>query len=222
MTTETARLSAPAFRRYHQTTLSGYYAGGGKGDKKLVYRTDIIRKYPPYPEFPNEKYVALAAKYRLIDRDYKLAVLNRVLCHVTYLEDGSSHTMWKQYAKNPRGFLYWRQLCLTYPAAATRTVLDSIHYDAACFLAKEPALMLRSPKKVLTMLCTPLGAGLSVLIRLMAARAPEQSAKGLYDPEIIHYCWFGRAPLPDKSQKECAESWRKHCCGLYDFGMERR
>ena len=66
-----------------ETTLSGYYAGGGKGDKKLVYRTDIIRKYPPYPEFPNEKYVALAAKYRLIDRDYKLAVLNRVLCHVT-------------------------------------------------------------------------------------------------------------------------------------------
>lgn len=95
-----------------ETTLSGYYAGGGKGDKKLVYRTDITRKYPPYPEFPNEKYVALAAKYRLIDRDYKLAVLNRVLCHVTYLEDGSSHTMWKQYAKNPRGFLYWRQLSL--------------------------------------------------------------------------------------------------------------
>ena len=160
-----------------ETTLSGYYAGGGKGDKKLVYRTDIIRKYPPYPEFPNEKYVALAAKYRLIDRDYKLAVLSRVLCHVTYLEDGSSHTMWKQYAKNPRGFLYWRQLCLTYPAAATRTVLDSIHYDAACFLAKEPALMLRSPKKVLTMLCTPLGAGLSVLIRLMAARTERKAQK---------------------------------------------
>ena len=142
-----------------------------------MYRTDIIRKYPPYPEFPNEKYVALAAKYRLIDRDYKLAVLSRVLCHVTYLEDGSSHTMWKQYAKNPRGFLYWRQLCLTYPAAATRTVLDSIHYDAACFLAKEPARMLRSPKKLLTMLCTPLGAGLSVLIRLMAAHTERKLQK---------------------------------------------
>ena len=29
-------------------------------------------------------------------------------------------------------------------------------------------------------------------------------------PKIIHYCWFGRAPLPDKAQK-CIESWRKHC-----------
>lgn len=29
-------------------------------------------------------------------------------------------------------------------------------------------------------------------------------------PKIIHYCWFGRAPLPDKTKK-CIESWRKHC-----------
>lgn len=29
-------------------------------------------------------------------------------------------------------------------------------------------------------------------------------------PKIIHYCWFGRAPLPDKAKK-CIESWRKHC-----------
>ena len=32
-----------------ETTLVGYYANGGSGDKKLVYRTDIINKYPPYP-----------------------------------------------------------------------------------------------------------------------------------------------------------------------------
>lgn len=29
-------------------------------------------------------------------------------------------------------------------------------------------------------------------------------------PKIIHYCWFGRAPLPDKAKK-CIDSWRKHC-----------
>ena len=27
-------------------------------------------------------------------------------------------------------------------------------------------------------------------------------------PKIIHYCWFGRNPLPD-SAKKCIESWRK-------------
>ena len=80
-----------------ETTLTGYYANGGYGDKKLVYRTDVIKKYPSYPVFPGEKYVALAYKYRLIDQDYKLAILNEVLCNVEYQDDGSSATMWKQY-----------------------------------------------------------------------------------------------------------------------------
>jgi len=29
-------------------------------------------------------------------------------------------------------------------------------------------------------------------------------------PKIIHYCWFGRNPLP-KMAVECIESWKKHC-----------
>lgn len=29
-------------------------------------------------------------------------------------------------------------------------------------------------------------------------------------PKIIHYCWFGKAPFPDKVIK-CIESWRKYC-----------
>lgn len=29
-------------------------------------------------------------------------------------------------------------------------------------------------------------------------------------PKIIHYCWFGKQPLPEKAQ-ECIDSWRKFC-----------
>jgi len=29
-------------------------------------------------------------------------------------------------------------------------------------------------------------------------------------PKIIHYCWFGGAPLPAK-EKRCIESWKKNC-----------
>ena len=28
-------------------------------------------------------------------------------------------------------------------------------------------------------------------------------------PKVIHYCWFGRNPLPDSAVK-CIESWRKY------------
>ncbi len=73
-----------------ETTLVGYYANGGLGDKKLVYRTDVINSVPEYPVFEGEKYVALAYKYRLIDQKYKLYVLNDVLCDVEYQQDGSS------------------------------------------------------------------------------------------------------------------------------------
>ena len=40
-----------------QTTLGGFYAQGGKGDKKMIYRTEIINQYPEYPLFKGEKYV---------------------------------------------------------------------------------------------------------------------------------------------------------------------
>ncbi len=29
-------------------------------------------------------------------------------------------------------------------------------------------------------------------------------------PKVIHYCWFGRNPLPPLAQR-CIESWRKYC-----------
>ena len=29
-------------------------------------------------------------------------------------------------------------------------------------------------------------------------------------PRKIHYCWFGRNPLPEKAKK-CIASWQKYC-----------
>ena len=34
-----------------ETTVTGYYTAGGAGDKKLIYRTDVINEFPPYPVF---------------------------------------------------------------------------------------------------------------------------------------------------------------------------
>ena len=93
-----------------ETTVIGYYAAGGSGDKKLIYRTDIIKQYPAYPVFEGEKYVALSYKYRLIDQTYKMAVLNEIVCNVEYQPDGSTGTMWKQYLKNPKGWMFWRKI----------------------------------------------------------------------------------------------------------------
>ena len=141
-----------------ETTLTGFYAAGGKGDKKLVYRTDVINKYPAYPVFEDEKYVALAYKYRLIDQDYKLAVLNKVLCNVEYQPDGSSATMYQQYVKNPKGFAFWRKVCMQYPESKKRLLIDCMHYVAESKLAGNKHYIQESPRKALTVLMAPAGS----------------------------------------------------------------
>lgn len=150
------------------TTLKDYYAQGGKGDKKLVYRTDIIKKYPPYPVFEGEKYVALAYKYRLIDQDYKLAVLNEVLCDVEYQADGSSGTMYRQYLKNPKGFAFWRKVSMQYPESKKRMFRDCVHYVSSSLISHNYHFIKESPKKFYTILATPLGVIFTVFIKYKA------------------------------------------------------
>lgn len=151
-----------------ETTLMGYYASGGSGDKKLVYRTDVIKQYPPYPVFEGEKYVALAYKYRLIDQDYKLAVLNEVLCNVEYQPDGSSNNMLRQYLRNPQGFAFWRKICMKYPESSSRVFMDCVHYVSSSILSKNGRFITESPKKVLTVLAIPFGVALTIFIKVKA------------------------------------------------------
>jgi len=145
-----------------------HYAAGGSGDKKLIYRTDIINQYPPYPVFEGEKYVALSYKYRLIDQTWKLAVLDEVVCNVEYQPDGSSGTMWKQYLKNPRGFAFWRKVCMQYPYSTKRLVIDCIHYCTSSILAKNRNYIKESPRKLLTLACTPFGCVLAQVAKRKA------------------------------------------------------
>lgn len=140
-----------------ETTLSGYYNQGGFGDKKLVYRTDIINEYPPYPVFEGERYVGLNYKYILIDQKYKLLVLNEVLCNVEYQLDGSTNNMWKQYYNNPKGFAFLRKFYMQHNNSLKRDIMDCIHYVSSSLLANNPNFIKESPKKLLTILCIPFG-----------------------------------------------------------------
>lgn len=147
-----------------ETTISGYYAAGGAGDKKLVYRTDVINAYPEYPIFEGEKYVSLSYKYLLIDQDYKLAVLNDVLCNVEYQLDGSSNSMWSQYLKNPKGFAFWRTVRMRYSSSSKRTFIDCIHYVSSSLISKNVHFIRESPRKAYTILAIPFGVALAIIV----------------------------------------------------------
>ncbi len=146
------------------TTLMGYYNNGGFGDKKLIYRTDIIKATPPYPVFDNEKYVALAYKYHLIDEKYELKILNECVCIVDYQMDGSSTNMYRQYVRNPKGFAFWRKEQMEHSINIKQKFKACIHYVSSSLIAKNKHFVKESPEKFLTVLSIPIGYILKVIV----------------------------------------------------------
>lgn len=139
------------------TTLVGYYAAGGKGDKKLVYRTEVIKNYPEYPIFEGERYVGLAYKYMLIDADYELIVLNCPLATVEYQIDGSSYNMYRQYWNNPRGFAFYRRTEMVCAPTLRRRFISCIHYVSSSIIARNQHFIAESPRKIMTFFAVPFG-----------------------------------------------------------------
>lgn len=134
-----------------------YYHKGGKGDKKLIYRTDIMKRYPEYPVFEGEKLVTMGFKYLLIDQDYKLLVLNKPICVVEYLTDGSTKNIFKQFRRNPKGFAYHKWTLLKYEKSILYRCKYSIQYVAFSLMAKNRKFIRTSSQKAFTVIMIPLG-----------------------------------------------------------------
>ncbi|MFY7739049.1 MAG: glycosyltransferase family 2 protein [Flavobacterium sp.] len=147
------------------TTLEDFYINGGTGDKKLVYRTEVITKYPEYPIFEGERYVGLGTKYLFVDKDYEMVTLNEVLVIVDYQPTGSSNTMFYQYMKYPKGFIYNRITTMRYSKSTKRKFIEAIHYISSCIILKRSNFLKDSPEKLLTLLAVPFGVALYLLIR---------------------------------------------------------
>ncbi|MBP9989137.1 MAG: glycosyltransferase family 2 protein [Ruminococcus sp.] len=150
------------------TTLGGYYKRGGSGDKKLIYRTDVMKKYPAYPEFQGEKYVSLAYKYSKADKDYTLLIMNEPVCVVEYMEDGSSTNMYKQYLRNPKGFAFIRKNDMIDNPDIKDVFRNCVHYVSSSIISKNSHFVSESPKKALTVLAIPFGVALTVHIKRKA------------------------------------------------------
>ena len=135
------------------------------GDKKLVYRTDVIKKYPSYPIFEGEKFVPLGYLYQLIDQDYMLFPINEVLCKVEYMIDGSSMNMLKQYRRHPKGFAFSRKVRMKLARNKKDQFKNAIHYVSSSLFIKNKNFISESPKKLVLFFAIPLGVLLNIYIR---------------------------------------------------------
>ena len=134
-----------------------YNKHGVSGDKKFVYRTELTRKFP-YPEYAGEKYIGLDYKYKKLDEKYELALINKVVCIVEYMDDGSSKNMLKQYRNNPRGWCFFRLENLKIPNTSLKYKFkEYIHYVSSSLILKEKNFLQGVPSKGLAILAFPFG-----------------------------------------------------------------
>lgn len=143
-----------------------YNKHGIYGDKKFVYRTDLIKKFP-YPEYEGEKYVGLDYKYKKLDENYELALVNKSICVVEYMEDGSSMNMLNQYRKNPKGWCFFRLENLKIEKSSLKYKFkECIHYVSSSIMSKNKDFISKSPQKLLTIISIPFGLALYSYIML--------------------------------------------------------
>ncbi len=143
-----------------------YNKHGVYGDKKFVYRTDLIKKFP-YPEYEGEKYVGLDYKYKKLDENYELALVNKSICVVEYMEDGSSMNMLNQYRKNPKGWCFFRLENLKIEKSSLKYKFkECIHYVSSSIMSKNKDFISKSPQKLLTIISIPFGLALYSYIML--------------------------------------------------------
>lgn len=139
-----------------------------KGDKKFIGVTSIIKQYPSIPVFEGEKYHSLYFKQHLIERDYSIIILNRPVCVVEYMEDGSSKNMFFQYVRNPKGFCNERKFVMKNAPTLKLRYEAAIHYVAESFLAKDKQFLKNSTNTIVTFFAIIPGILLFCLIKRKA------------------------------------------------------
>ncbi|WP_419725273.1 glycosyltransferase family 2 protein [Terrisporobacter petrolearius] len=145
-------------------TYHGFYEHGGKGDKKVIYRTDIMKDCASYPEYEDEKFVGLCYKYLLADQQYPLLILNKPVCVVEYLLDGSTKNIMKQFIRNPKGYAFLRKERMKYCETIKWRFKSCIHYVFTSIILKNKSFIKESPKKIMTIISIPFGVILYIYV----------------------------------------------------------
>ncbi|WP_298787498.1 glycosyltransferase family A protein [uncultured Marinococcus sp.] len=135
-----------------------------RGDFKLVYRTDLMKK-EYYPINSGENYLPIGYKYFKIDKDFKMITLDEILCYVEYLPDGGTNNKMKLYEKAPKGFAHYRKEVMKVAPDFSVRLREAIHYVSSSILSKNKRYIHESPKKLETVLATPAGLALFIYIK---------------------------------------------------------
>jgi len=136
-----------------------------RGDKKYVLRTELIKKHLPYPYIVGEKFPAPSYIYLKLESDYKLLLINEVLCIVEYLPSGNSMNKVKQYKESPNAFALYRIAKMEHAYNYKDEFRNAVHYVSSKLFGNRKDIIKDSPKKLTTLLAFPFGVILHIYLK---------------------------------------------------------
>lgn len=93
-----------------------YYKFKVKGDKQLIYKTEVLKEFP-FPLIEEERFIPEALVFNRISKKYKMLFVNLALTYAEYRKDGYSANYFNLVKKNPKGnMLYYKELYSVEPS----------------------------------------------------------------------------------------------------------
>ena len=102
-----------------------------KGDKGLMFRTEIIKKYK-FPVFDDEKFITEAVVYNRICEKYKMVYVNEKIEIKEYQEDGLTAKYNNLLLRNPKGQALYHNEINSQKLSFKQKVLNNAVYYKFC------------------------------------------------------------------------------------------
>lgn len=145
-------------------------------DKKFVYRPEVIKKFLPYPVFPGERYGLVNWLYQKMDRQYDMLCSNDIYCVVEYQNDGLSINVFNQHKQSPQTRMYeCNEMMVDIPYYKEK-IKRAMQYVSCAILAKDWRYLAKAHKKMLVLICTPLGIAYNFYLRFQKAKTIDLDA----------------------------------------------
>lgn len=132
---------------------------GSTGDKVVIYRTDVMRKYP-FPKFEGERFLGESVMYNQIDDEYDMLVMNARIYNFDYQEDGLSQDFRKLYRNNPNGFLLQFEQGDKYIEGFKAKLKNTAHIACLCWHLNKIRYYFASGEKLIRLMAFPIGLAL--------------------------------------------------------------
>lgn len=137
-------------------SLGGFYEKGLTGDTSLIFRTEIIKKFP-FPIIANEKFITEAYVYDQIDRNYLFYAIPKVLTICEYRSDGLTQNLLKVTFRNPCGYVAYNLQCGNFATTTKECFLFYVRASAFSKFTRQIEMPIFPSHKILYAISFPFG-----------------------------------------------------------------